>query len=182
MVNMADKEIWKDIEGYEGLYLVSNKGRIKSLVTRTNTGRMIKRVKVMRPRSNHGYLYVSLAKDKAYKNKFVHRLVGQAFVPNPENKPCINHKDENKGNNYYENLEWVTQKENANYGTRNRKNGLGHAKPVIQYDLHWKWIKTWESATAAAKHFGIYPCGIIAACNKRNATSCGFKWRYLKKG
>jgi len=172
------KEIWKDIEGYEGLYQISNKGRVKSLVTRTNTGRMVKRSLILRPRSNHGYLYVSLAKDKTYRNKFVHRLVGQAFVSNPENKPCINHKDENKGNNFYQNLEWVTQKENANYGTRNRRAGLGHAKAIIQYDLNWNEIKRWESASAAARYFNVEPCTISSACCKRYETSCGYKWRF----
>ena len=103
------KEFWKDIEGYEGIYQVSNLGRVK----RVTTGRILKGCK-----DRGGYLVVSLSKNGMYKTHKIHRLVAQAFIPNQENKPDVNHIDEDKANNLYSNLEWVTAKENNNHGTR----------------------------------------------------------------
>ena len=113
------QEIWKDIDGYEGLYQVSNYGRIKSLTKTINTSYNKKRTvkeTILKPDiGNNGYLYVSLWKD-GKKSKFtVHRLVGKAFVDNPQHKPCINHKHYNRQNASAENLEWVTHKENTLY-------------------------------------------------------------------
>ena len=103
-------EIWKDIEGYEGLYQVSNKGRVKSF--HSGEGKIIKL-------GTHpqGYKLVVLSKRGQTKTCRVHRLVAQAFIPNPENLPVVNHKDENPSNNNVENLEWCTQKHNVNHGT-----------------------------------------------------------------
>src|SRR5699024_3977580 len=104
------KEIWKDIEGYEGIYQVSNLGRVK----RVTTGRILKSGK-----NRGGYLYINLCKQGVVSNKIIHRLVEQAFIPNPENKSDINHIDEDKTNNTVTNLEWTTRKENLNHGTHN---------------------------------------------------------------
>lgn len=104
------KEIWKDIKGYEGLYQVSNFGRVK------RNGRILK-VRVKRK----GYLGVVLYNNSEPKHYTIHRLVAEAFIPNPENKPQVNHIDEDKTNNTVANLEWVTAKENANHGTRNSR-------------------------------------------------------------
>ena len=100
------KEIWKDIEGYEGRYKVSNKGRVYDNKLDKFIGY-----------ESLGYMCVALCKDKKQKKCRVHRLVAQAFIPNPDNLPVINHKDENKTNNCVENLEWCTVKYNTNYGT-----------------------------------------------------------------
>ena len=100
------KEIWKDIEGYEGRYKVSNKGRVYDNKLDKFIGY-----------ESLGYMCVALCKDKKQKKCRVHRLVAQAFIPNPDNLPGINHKDENKTNNCVENLEWCTVKYNTNYGT-----------------------------------------------------------------
>ena len=105
------EEVWKDIEGYEGLYEVSNFGRIKSL----RTG------KIMKPSINRGYLKCILQNDGKYKMYYVHRLVIQTFIPNPDNLPEVNHKDEDKTNNKVDNLEWCDHKYNTNFGTRNEK-------------------------------------------------------------
>ena len=103
-------EIWKNIEGYEGKYQVSNLGRVK---------RMIGQEKVLHPKKHrNGHLQIGLHKDKKRKTMYIHRLVAQAFIPNPDNLPCVNHKDENPNNNNVDNLEWCTQKYNCNYGTR----------------------------------------------------------------
>ena len=103
-------EIWKNIEGYEGKYQVSNFGQVKS---------MIGQEKVLHPKKHrNGHLQIGLHKDKKRKTMYIHRLVAQAFIPNPDNLPCVNHKDENPNNNNVDNLEWCTQKYNCNYGTR----------------------------------------------------------------
>ena len=108
MYNNTEKEVWKDVVGYEGLYEVSNLGRVKSL----------RRNIIMKQKIVKGYNMLTLTKAGKQKGETVSRLVGRAFIPNPENKPQINHIDENKQNNHVDNLEWVTAKENANHGTR----------------------------------------------------------------
>lgn len=110
---MQEKEIWKDIQGYEGLYQVSNLGNVKNKIQP-----YLKQEKIYKKFSNsNGYLFVGLRKDKKRKFKYIHRLVAEAFIPNPNNLPQINHKDENKQNNCVNNLEWCTNKYNQNYGT-----------------------------------------------------------------
>ena len=109
-------EIWKNIAGYEGLYEVSSFGRVRSL--------RFGKTKILKPGKNKkGYLRVSLCKNGKQKTFFVHRLVAQAFLENPQNLPQINHKDENKQNNRLENLEWCSCDYNNNYGTRNERAG-----------------------------------------------------------
>jgi len=109
------EEIWKDIEGYEGLYMVSNLGRIKSLVG-FNGHIYVNRVKILnQSNTTTGYKKVELAKDKKKKSFKVHRLVAFAFIPNADKKPNINHKDGNPTNNNAKNLEWCTQKENVQH-------------------------------------------------------------------
>lgn len=125
-----NNEIWKDIEGYEGLYQVSNKGRVKSF--HSGEG------KIMKPGTHPlGYKSVTLFKDKKGKVAKVHRLVAQAFIPNPENLPVINHKDENPSNNNVENLEWCTQKYNLNYGTCQERKEKTRAENKVRKELGW---------------------------------------------
>mgnify|MGYP002679946246 CR=1 FL=1 len=109
-------EVWKDIKGYEGLYQVSNLGRVRSL----NYGRSGE-TKLLKQGTTNGYKRVFLYKNGKGKNYFVHRLVAMAFIPNPNNLPIINHKDEDSSNNNVNNLEWCTQEYNLNYGTRNER-------------------------------------------------------------
>ena len=114
---MKEREIWRDVVGFEGLYKVSNLGNVKSL-NYNRTGKE----KLMKPQTDgHGYLQVMLYKDGKYKIKKIHRLVAEAFIPNPDNLPCVNHKDENKTNNKEFNLEFCTYEYNNNYGTRKIK-------------------------------------------------------------
>ena len=139
---MTDIEVWKtavyDGEIYEGLYKVSNWGRILNLNYR-NTGR----AKLMKPENVKGYLRVKLSKNKEKKRCLVHRLVAETFLPNPENKPCVNHKIEGKKgkkinmvifnedgsiNKEKTSIEWTTYKENNNYGTRNERAGKAISK------------------------------------------------------
>ncbi len=120
-------EIWKDVKGYEGLYEVSNMGNVRSL-DRTEEfircGKITKRKKIGRvliPVKRDEYLGVCLSKGKRRKSYLIHRLVAESFLPNPDDFPQVNHKDENKNNNAVCNLEWCTAKFNDNYGSRNEK-------------------------------------------------------------
>lgn len=102
----------KDIQGYEGLYAITSCGKVWSYKSK----------RFLMPYKHYkGYLLVKLTKDGIRKAYTVHRLVAEAYIPNPENKEQVNHKDENKANNCVNNLEWMTNKENANYGTRNER-------------------------------------------------------------
>lgn len=105
------EEIWKPINGYENIYLISSYGRVWN----------IKYNKIMKNQQKHGYLALTLTKDKKQKGYLIHRLVALHFIPNPNNYPQVNHMDENKQNNHVENLEWCTSQYNNNYGTRNKR-------------------------------------------------------------
>lgn len=171
------EEIWRDIDDYVGYYKVSNTGKIKSVDRVNDEGRHIYE-RILSLSNCHGYVSVVLCKNSITKTFMVHRLVAKAFIPNPNNYPCVNHKDENKKNNYVENLEWCTQKQNANYGTRNARAGLGHGKRTIQYDLDGNEIRRWDSTAEACRYYGVTRSVISSACTGLIHTVCGFKWRY----
>lgn len=107
------EEIWENIEGYEGLYQISNQGRVKSLERIDENNHPIKE-RIMKPSMSLGYLYVGLRKQGKQKRMRIHRLVAAAFIPNLDNKEEVGHKDETRTNNYADNLEWVSKKENNN--------------------------------------------------------------------
>lgn len=169
------------IPGYEGLYMVSNLGRVKSL-NYNHTGK--ERLLILRTADN-GYLKVDLHKNGIQKRFSVHRLVAMAFIPNPDNLPCVNHKDEDKTNNCVENLEWCTRKYNANYGTAKQRWGEKLSKKVAQYapDFPCELIKVWNSETEAARELRkqgvkINKCNISDVLNGRQKTAGGFGWGY----
>ena len=183
-------EIWKDIKGYEGKYQISNYGNVKSL-NYHRTGNE----KLMKPTlQNNGYFWVMLCKPN--KRFLIHRLVADAFIQNPDNLPCVNHKDENKHNNHVDNLEWCTQLYNINYGTcreRIKKSLLNHpdtSRKVYQYTIDGKFVKEWESAMECErngfKHTTIGICckgGRFKNNKWVNITQHkGFKWSYEKLG
>ena len=111
-------EEWKDIKGYEGIYQISNKGRVKTLGNNRRKEKIREGIE-----DNRGYKRISLCKNGKEKKYSIHRLVAQAFLPNPDNLPVVNHKDENKLNNNVENLEWCTQEYNVNYSSSNGRPG-----------------------------------------------------------
>lgn len=125
------EEIWKDIRGYEGYYQVSNTGKIKSLdrlVKWKNNKNRIARGKILSPRKQINYNYIHIAfvlqKDGIPKETNLARTVAKAFIPNPENKPCVNHIDNNPQNNHVSNLEWVTYKENTQHMIKSGRNNI----------------------------------------------------------
>lgn len=176
---MGNQEIWKDIEGYEGLYQVSNFGRVKSLNKYHH-----KREQILKPNlKSDGYYETSLSKNSKPKWVRTHRLVAQAFIPNPENKPQINHKDGNKLNNCIENLEWVTNKENIDHAIAMGLEKLnGHenpnAKPVDQYDLDGNFIRHWKCIKYASEELKIHQSKISMVCNNHSKTAGGYIWKF----
>ena len=185
-------EIWKDIKGFEGLYQVSDIGRVKSLertVTRKNGRKQTIRERILKPwTAYNGYLQVNLfgRVSKKGKNFFVHRLVCEAFHENPENKPCVNHIDENKANNTASNLEWCTVKENINHGTHNARVGKAVAKalskPVGQYTLDGKLIKVWQSTREVQRQLNFSQGNISAVARGEKKTAYGYVWKYIEEG
>jgi len=172
-----ETEIWKDIEGYEGKYQVSNLGNVKSL-NYNNYGYE----KLLSPFLNSGYLYVDLLINTKRRTFRVHRLVAEAFIPNSDNKPEVNHINEIKTNNRAENLEWVTRKENVNHGTcpeRKRKSMINGktSKRVLQYDLEGKFIQEWESVNEIGRN-GFRATSISNCCLGKINTYKGFIWRH----
>ena len=185
---------------YEGLYQVSNLGRVMNLNYR-GTGK----AKLVEPFDNgHGYLQVHLSKNKETKNCYVHRLVAEAFLPNPLNKPCVNHKiegDEGKTMNMVffnedgtidykkTTIEWVTYKENNNYATRNERAGKAiskantngkKSKKVLQFTLEGEFIREWDS-TMECKRNGFNQGHVAECCRGERKSHKGFRWEYYKK-
>jgi hypothetical protein len=182
-------EEWRAVAGYEGLYEVSNLGRVRSLdiiVTRPHPkdnhlcdykikGRML-----MQLPSTNGYLFVHLYKDKRAVQQTVHRLVSEAFVPGYFDGAHVNHKDENKHNNRADNLEWVTRRENSIYGTCQDRLHKNQRKPVIQLTLDGKFVKEWPSVWSVNYELGIDPGTIVKVCKGKSKykTAGGFSWKY----
>lgn len=168
-----NEEIWKPIEDYEGIYEVSNFGRVR----RTNG-----KIK-MATQTPYGYLITRLSKNGKGKNYMVHRLVAQAFVANPYSKPCVNHLDECKTNNNATNLEWVTHKENTNYGTARQR----HKATLKEYfkthpGKYRKAVRCVEtgavypSMTEAEKHTGANANNISGCVHGWQHTAGGYHW------
>lgn len=174
-------EIWKPIKGYEKLYEISNYGRVKSLPRKI--GFVIQHEeKILNTYLNKfGYLKVRLTKNYIGKNYFVHRLVAEAFLDNPLNLPCVNHKDECKTNNHVSNLEFCTQKYNCNYGTaiarRVEKSIISLSKPVLQFDKQGNLIREWSSISEACRN-GYTASSICQCCQGKRKSHKGFIWRY----
>lgn len=170
------KEIWKDIPNYEGLYQVSDLGRVKS----------VKRQLILKPMlTKKGYLSVALYKNHSRKIKPIHRLVAQTFLSNPNNLPQVNHKDENKENNCVDNLEFCTNRYNELYGTRMERvsKNLEHRRitPVNQYDLDGNFIKSWKTAKDAAQSMKIPASSICECCKGTRNQTHNYIWRYNKE-
>ena len=185
-------EIWKtavyDGEIYEGLYKVSNLGKILSL-NYNGTGK----AELMNTcERKNGYLQVGLSKNKETKMCYVHRLIAETFLPNPEGKPCVNHKIEGKKgktmnfvffnedgsvNEERTTIEWVTYEENNNYATRNERISKAHSKRVLQLSLSGELIREWESTHECGRN-GFDQGNVSRCCNGKLPHYKGFLWMY----
>ena len=183
------EEIYKDIEGYENLYQISNYGNVKSLIS----GKIRKLSK-----DRYGYLFIALSKNDVKKQYKVHRLVAEAFIPNPNNYPQVNHKDEDKKNNAASNLEWCTAKYNANYGTaiqrrlltekqnpkrkeiidKRRKSNTNHQNTSKQV-LCVETGVVYPSTHQIERELGFYQQNISNACTGKYKQAYGYTWRYV---
>lgn len=181
---IVHQEVWRDIKGYEGLYQISNLGRVRGLDRYSNnysnylTGKTNKRKIYGRILTNKKgkYLFVMLSKNGRYKTKSIHRLIAEAFIENPNNYNCVNHIDGNKYNNSINNLEWCTTSENNTHAYRNGLNKRN--KEVLQYDKKGKLIKKWNSVRQAGKELGISFTQIGACARGELPHAHNYIWKY----
>lgn len=176
---MTNTEEWKEIPGFEGIYEVSNFGRIRTVSN--GRGRIIHEKKPTPTKK--GYMLVQLWSKNKRIAKFVHRLVAEAFIPNPNNLPQVNHKDEDKANNHVDNLEWCDDKYNVNYGTgleRARLNRLnkGKCRKIGQYTMDDVLIREYQSIAEAARN-GFTLSSIVSCLKGKRKKHKNFKWKYL---
>lgn len=163
------KEIWKAIKGYEGKYQISNLGRVKSLDYRHT-----RKEKIMTPRNNgHGYLHIGIYNNNKRHCYYVHRLVAQTFIENPDNLPQVNHKDLNRQNNKVSNLEWCSIEYNNTYAEKHRK----IAKKVGCYK-DGKLIKVYD-AIRDVKKDGFHHSNISSVLKGKSKSAYGYQWKYI---
>ena len=161
--------MWKKIEGYSR-YSVNEVGDVRN----DRTGRILRWGQDKR----WGYYNICLYDDSGKKRgRWIHRLVAEAFIPNPDNLPQVNHKDENKANNSVENLEWCTASYNSNYGTHNTKIGRALSKRVYQYE-DGELVGWYDSTKLAGRFLGISPSKISDCCRGKKKKAGGYKWTY----
>jgi hypothetical protein len=174
-------EIWRDVTGYEGIYQVSNYGKVKSLYK--------KQANIVTPHiDKKGYHIIRLWRGGNQDTRLLHRLVAQAFVPNHANKPHINHKDGNKSNNYWSNLEWCTPSENNKHSfaiglktitaKQKARASQANSKPIYQLDRFNNIVRRWPSITLAAKTLGFSLQHISNCCRGSRKTCGGFVWAF----
>ena len=194
-------EEWRQVFGYEGLYEVSNTGKVRSVTHYRNGGnqfgssfKTIWRGRELKPQPRRkggkyeecGHLRVSLTKEGKTRKVFVHRLVAAAFIPNPHNLPIVNHIDENPQNNNATNLEWCDQKYNMSYGT-NRKRSVAHTdyesrakkqnKKIYQYSTDGRLVKVWKSRREASES-GFTGSAITRCAQGKRKTHKGYVWSF----
>lgn len=189
-----ENEIWKDISGFDGLYQVSSYGRIKSVERIVNFGsgkRIINEIIRKSKVKPEGYLSVIIYANHKQQTLYIHRLVAKEFCDGYDDKLQVNHKDGDRKNNYYENLEWVTRSQNQIHAFRTLKRtcymsgrigSLSHrAKPIAQYTLSGIFIRNFDCAATAQRELGIHESGIRKCLYGDTKQSGGFLWSYADK-
>lgn len=173
-INELANEIWKPIRDYEGIYEVSNYGRVKSVSNEKYKKEKLRKFSVAK-----GYYSVILFKNGKRKAFSVHRLVAEAFIPNPHNLPQVNHKDENPKNNAVWNLEWCDEDYNIHYGTGIERRAKSQSHKVVQETTDGDFVQLYNSVQEAEAALGLSKRSHIdACCRGAIKTSNGFKWRY----
>lgn len=175
------KEIWRNIKGYDGLYIVSNCGRVKTLHKKGsyphNKDGILKN-----NLAKNGYYMVALCKNGKIERVLVHRLVATTFIPNPNNYPVVNHIDENKLNNNVANLEWTTQRLNNIHSKNHIKMKAAavkkQQKAVLMYDRNGQFVCEFESATIAAKAIGSYQQLVSLCCYGKLKFTKGYTFKF----
>ena len=165
------EEVWKDVVGYEGLYKISNLGNVYSLYTNKELSKVTRK---------DGYQYVSLSKNKSRKLKLIHRLVAEAFIPNPDNLPIINHKDEKPSNNRVDNLEWCTYSYNNSYNNVAVRRAEPLRKRVYAYNIKGDKVYEFESAQEACRALNLSSGNLSDCCNGIIKTYYNLAWSYSK--
>lgn len=168
-------ENWKDIEGYEGRYQVSDQGRVRSLPNQTN-----KTIRILNPHKTYGYYQVALSINGKKTFFRINRLVAQAFIPNddPEHKTQVNHINEVKTDNRACNLEWCTVTYNINYGAHNQKVAKSKSRQIKQLNIDGSLVTIWPSMSEASRNGFSLKC-LFDCCNNKNKTHRGFRWAYV---
>lgn len=178
---LNEEEIWKDVLGYEGRYLISNMGNVVSKERIGKNGAKIDK-KVMKKSMLRNYLSVNLRNEKWQKRVHIHRLVAEAFIPNPNNLPQVNHIDENKLNNCVENLEWCTVRQNVTHNDLHIKRWIKKSMAVLQCKENGEIVKEYYNAAHAARETGISRPAITNRClGKINKPIGGYYWKYKNK-
>ena len=178
-------EEWRYIKGFENYYMVSNYGRVKRVGNYRNQNKSwSSEAKILSAGNNgRGYLFVNLSMNNKTYHRYIHRLVAEAFIPNPLNKKTVNHIDCNRSNNNVSNLEWATYRENNDYALNvmkqqcKNKNNNKSSMPVIEYDLDMNFIKEYPSAREAVRQ-NNNNCGIFSCLKGKTKTSCGHIFKY----
>lgn len=194
-----ENEIWKSVVGYEGLYEVSNHGRVKSLQRTVNSPikhnpSVTRKERILKQGINKlGYksVVVQIIGQNKNQTKRVHRLVAESFIPNPSNYPIINHIDSNPSNNHIDNLEWCTQSHNILHAFKTGrkkapewfyKSEFGRNNPasrqVIQKTLLGEFVKEWDCVSYIERDLGFNRPNICKCCRGKIPTAYGFKWEY----
>ena len=163
---MKENEVWKPIKGYEGLYEVSNLGNVKSLPRKSTC----KNERILKPCVDlKGYLEVVLSKNSKHKTYRIHRLVADTFIPNINNQPMVNHKDENKMNNQVSNLEWCDNKHNIRYSLSKQIVRIGKDGTSKVYDTMTDVVDD-----------GFRLAHVVSCCKGKRKTTGGYSWQYLE--
>lgn len=177
---MTESEVWRDVVGYEGLYKISNKGKVYSVARKDTIGRKRAGL-ILKPKFHaEGYLRVTLYKNGTRKHKMIHRLVLEAFVENPNNYPEVNHRDENKNNNCVENLEWCTGDYNLRYGTRIKRMSDTNSIPVKGVHKETGKEICLKSMLEGAL-YGFDPTSISRVCSGKYQTHRGYSFQKVAK-